>query len=119
MSFLIDLLGSPTEGEVTNPTEGTFAGYKRRARAGMSSNAETVTGPLFGEKLLPDPLPDPYQRPFTLVVELNDSLVHLDWNKEIGWRVATRPGVKDFLGYLGKYYEIVLFSDSPAHVCYE
>jgi import inner membrane translocase subunit TIM50 len=84
----------------------------------MSSTAETVTGPQFGEKLLPDPLPDPYQRPFTLVIELNDSLCHLDWDKTVGWRVATRPGVREFLGYLGKYYEIVLFSDSPAHVCF-
>jgi import inner membrane translocase subunit TIM50 len=83
----------------------------------MTSTAETVTAPQW-EKLLPDALPDPYQRPFTLVIELNDSLVHLDWDKNIGWRVATRPGVKDFLGYLGKYYEIVLFSDSPAHVCF-
>ena len=32
------------------------------------------------EKLLPDALPVPYQRPFTLCVELNDALVHLVWD---------------------------------------
>lgn len=31
-------------------------------------------------KLLPEPLPAPYQRPLTLCVELNDSLVHLVWD---------------------------------------
>ncbi|KAL3896332.1 MAG: hypothetical protein SGCHY_004138, partial [Lobulomycetales sp.] len=107
-------LGRPIEGEVTDPAEGTFAGYRRRAKAGMSSTAETVTAPQFGEKLLPDPLPEPYQRPFTLVIELNEALAHLVWDKNIGWRLAARPGVKDFLAYLGKYYEIVLFADSPA-----
>lgn len=115
--LLSNATGRPIEGEVTDPAEGTFAGYRRRAKAGMSSTAETVTAPQFGEKLLPDPLPEPYQRPFTLVIELNEALAHLVWDKNIGWRLAARPGVKDFLAYLGKYYEIVLFADSPAVVC--
>ncbi|KAJ1555123.1 mitochondrial inner membrane protein required for protein import [Nowakowskiella sp. JEL0078] len=68
------------------------------------------------EKILPDVLPGPYGRPFTLVVELNDSLAHLDWNKESGWRVATRPGLKQFLAYLSKFYEIVIFSSSPGFI---
>jgi import inner membrane translocase subunit TIM50 len=65
---------------------------------------------------LPDPLPAPYNRPFTLVVEMNDALSHLVWDKDKGWRVATRPGLKQFLSYLSRYYEIVIFTKTPAHV---
>lgn len=32
------------------------------------------------DKLLPDPLPEPYQRPFTLVINLDDTLVHSTWD---------------------------------------
>ncbi|KAJ3296416.1 mitochondrial inner membrane protein required for protein import, partial [Blyttiomyces sp. JEL0837] len=63
-------------------------------------------------KLLPDILPEPYQRPFTLCVELNDTLCRLVWDKEVGWRVATRPGLNQFLSYLSRYYEIVVFTTS-------
>jgi import inner membrane translocase subunit TIM50 len=66
--------------------------------------------PIF-EKLLPDPLPDPYGRPFTLVVSLDDLLVHSEWSREYGWRTAKRPGVDYFLGYLAQYYEVVIFSN--------
>ncbi|KAI8802298.1 HAD-like domain-containing protein [Cladochytrium replicatum] len=64
-------------------------------------------------KILPDPLPGGYQRPLTLFVELNDTLGHLAWDKNLGWRVATRPGVKQFLSYLSRYYEIVIFTTQP------
>ncbi|KAI8801799.1 HAD-like domain-containing protein [Cladochytrium replicatum] len=64
-------------------------------------------------KILPDPLPGGYQRPLTLFVELNDTLGHLAWDKNVGWRVATRPGVKQFLSYLSRYYEIVIFTTQP------
>ncbi|KAI8622106.1 HAD-like domain-containing protein [Chytriomyces sp. MP71] len=67
-------------------------------------------------KLLPDPLPDPYQRPYTLCLELNDSLVHLVWDKDYGWRIATRPGVKQFLAYMSRYYELVIFTTSQNYV---
>ena len=89
------------------------------------------------DKLLPDLLPDPYQRPYTLVLELNDALVHLVWDKETGWRgifsfhgynniiinlslylVATRPGVKQFLSYLSRYYELVIFTSSQNYVSF-
>ncbi|PWN26560.1 NIF-domain-containing protein [Jaminaea rosea] len=65
------------------------------------------------EKLLPDPLPDPYQRPYTLVVDLDDLLVHSHWTREHGWRTAKRPGLDYFLGYLSQFWEIVLYTSQP------
>ena len=47
---------------------------------------------------------------------MNDSLVHLVWDKSLGWRVATRPGVKQFLANLSRYYEIVIFTTQPGYL---
>lgn len=64
-------------------------------------------------KLLPDE--DPTQRqPYTLVLSLEDLLVHSEWSREHGWRVAKRPGVDYFLRYLNQYYELVLFTSVPS-----
>ena len=32
------------------------------------------------EKLLPDHLPYPYQRPYTLIIDLNDVLIHSEYD---------------------------------------
>ncbi|KAI1384238.1 NIF-domain-containing protein [Hypoxylon trugodes] len=64
------------------------------------------------EKLLPDP--DPlFERPYTLCISLEDMLVHSEWSREHGWRVAKRPGMDYFLRYLSQYYELVLFTSVP------
>lgn len=64
------------------------------------------------EKLLPDP--DPLiERPYTLVLSLEDLLVHSEWSREHGWRLAKRPGVDYFLRYLSQYYELVLWTSVP------
>ncbi|KAF3212914.1 mitochondrial inner membrane protein required for protein import [Orbilia oligospora] len=65
-----------------------------------------------GDKLLPDMTKDTY-RPYTLVISLEDMLVHSEWTREHGWRTAKRPGVEYFLTYLGQYYEIVIFTSQP------
>ncbi|ODV89137.1 hypothetical protein CANCADRAFT_20435, partial [Tortispora caseinolytica NRRL Y-17796] len=62
------------------------------------------------DNLLPDPLPPMYQRPYTLVIDLEDFLIHSSWNYSTGWRTAKRPGTDYFLGYLSMMYEIVVFS---------
>lgn len=67
--------------------------------------------------LLPDPPAAPYQRPLTLVLALDDFMIHQEWTREHGWRVAKRPGLDYFLGYLGQYYEIVLFSSQYQPNC--
>jgi import inner membrane translocase subunit TIM50 len=62
------------------------------------------------DKLLPDLLPQE-QHVFTLVLDLNETLVYSDWKRERGWRTFKRPGVDAFLEHLGKFYEIVVYSD--------
>lgn len=64
--------------------------------------------PVF-EKLLPPPPPEAYRRPLTLVLTLDDLLIHSSWDAKNGWRTAKRPGLDYFLGYLLQYYEIVVF----------
>lgn len=64
-------------------------------------------------KLLPDEDPN-IRQPYTLVISLEDLLVHSEWTREHGWRVAKRPGVDYFLRYLNQYYELVLFTSVPS-----
>ncbi|KAJ0980130.1 hypothetical protein J5N97_008385 [Dioscorea zingiberensis] len=64
------------------------------------------------EKLLPDLHPQE-QHVFTLVLDLNETLVYSDWKRDRGWRTFKRPGVDAFLEHLAKFYEIVVYSDQP------
>ncbi|KAL7420371.1 mitochondrial inner membrane protein required for protein import [Cryptotrichosporon argae] len=83
------------------------------AKEGRSS-LQIFSKPAF-EKLLPDPLPPPHQRPYTLLVDLEGLLVHSSWDRQSGWRTAKRPGVDYFLAYLSQFYEIVLFTVQPVY----
>ncbi|XP_047341648.1 mitochondrial import inner membrane translocase subunit TIM50 [Impatiens glandulifera] len=62
------------------------------------------------DKLLPD-LHPMEQHVFTLVLDLNETLVYSDWKRDRGWRTFKRPGVDDFLEHLGQFYEVVIYSD--------
>ncbi|XP_078430064.1 haloacid dehalogenase-like hydrolase (HAD) superfamily protein [Wolffia australiana] len=62
------------------------------------------------EKLLPDLHPQE-QHVFTLVLDLNETLVYSDWTRERGWRTFKRPGVDAFLEHMAKFYEVVIYSD--------
>ncbi|KAI9342809.1 HAD-like domain-containing protein [Obelidium mucronatum] len=104
-------LGLATEDD----KESGLSAHHNRVRKALNLGAKSVVEPP-SVKLLPDPLPEPYQRPYTLCLELNDSLVHLVWDKDYGWRVATRPGVKQFISYLSRYFEIVVFTTSQNYV---
>lgn len=84
-------------------------------KANFTALGDIFSKPAF-EILLPDPLPPPHQRPYTLLVDLEDMLVHSSWDRQHGWRTAKRPGVDYFLGYLSQFYEIVLFSSQPSFV---
>lgn len=64
------------------------------------------------DKLLPDPDPS-FERPYTLCLSLDDLLVHSEWTRDHGWRVAKRPGMDYFVRYLSQYYELVLFTTVP------
>ncbi len=83
----------------------------RRLRKRFSGVSGVLTEPAFND-LLPPPPPEPYRHPLTLVLELDDTLVHSAWDHAKGWRTAKRQGVDYFLGYLSQYYEIVIFSKS-------
>lgn len=52
----------------------------------MFKNCQQMIKEPSREKLLPDPLPSPYQPTFTLVLEFTDVLVHPDWSYQTGWR---------------------------------
>lgn len=86
-----------------------------RVRLRLQAAWEDLNAPKW-EKLLPDPLPYPYSRPYTLVVDLDELLVHSHWTREHGWRTAKRPGLDYFLGYLGQFYEIVLYTSQPMYI---
>ncbi|KAK6947069.1 FCP1 homology domain [Dillenia turbinata] len=62
------------------------------------------------DKLLPDLHPQE-QHVFTLVLDLNETLLYSDWKRDRGWRTFKRPGVDAFLEHLAQFYEIVVYSD--------
>ncbi len=49
----------------------------------------------------------------TLVLDLDDVLVHSDWSRERGWRTFKRPGAEDFLRTMSQYYEARLGELGP------
>lgn len=62
-------------------------------------------------KLLPDPPPLPpgvVQR--TLVLSLEDCIIHTEWERKRGHRTKKRPGLEAFLAHISQFYEIVLFT---------
>jgi mitochondrial import inner membrane translocase subunit TIM50 len=85
--------------------------WYQRVKARFDESVSYYQEPAF-EKLLPDPDPV-YGRPYTLVLSLDDLLIHSEWTREHGWRVAKRPGVDYFIRYLHLYYELALFTTVP------
>jgi import inner membrane translocase subunit TIM50 len=65
-------------------------------------------------KLLPDLLPQE-KGTFTLVLDLNETLVYSDWKRDRGWRTFKRPGVEAFLEQLAQHYELVIYSDQLSY----
>ncbi|KDR69858.1 hypothetical protein GALMADRAFT_77092 [Galerina marginata CBS 339.88] len=63
-------------------------------------------------ELLPPPHP-PTQKPYTLLLSVDDLLVTSTWDRQHGWRTAKRPGVDYFLGYISQFYEVVIFTTQP------
>ncbi|KAL2621480.1 hypothetical protein R1flu_001685 [Riccia fluitans] len=61
-------------------------------------------------KLLPDLAPQE-KHIYTLVLDLNETIVYSDWKRDRGWSTFKRPGVDAFLEQLAQYYEIVIYSD--------
>ncbi|WJX64946.1 mitochondrial inner membrane protein required for protein import [Trifolium repens] len=79
------------------------------ARRLIEEQVRSYTEP-YTDKLLPDLLPQE-QHVFTLVVDLNETLIHYNWKRDTGWQTFKRPGVDAFLEHLAQFYEIVVYTD--------
>lgn len=88
--------------------------FYNRAKARLADVLDYYNEPAF-TKLLPDVDPA-FERPYTLVLSLEDLLLHSEWTREHGWRMAKRPGLDYFLRYLSQYYELVIFTSVPSMV---
>ena len=96
------------------PSGWGFGLFYNRASARLRDILDYYNEPSF-TRLLPDPDPA-WARPYTLVLSLEDLLVHSEWTRENGWRTAKRPGVDYFLRYLNQYYELVIFTSVPSMI---
>ncbi|EAW11412.1 protein translocase subunit TIM50 [Aspergillus clavatus NRRL 1] len=94
------------------PSGWSLSSWYGRMKARTGDITSYYKDPAF-PKLLPDEDPN-MRQPYTLVLSLEDLLVHSEWSREHGWRVAKRPGVDYFLRYLNQYYELVLFTSVPS-----
>mmetsp|Transcript_17990 Transcript_17990/g.32017 ORF Transcript_17990/g.32017 Transcript_17990/m.32017 type:complete len:369 (-) Transcript_17990:85-1191(-) len=63
------------------------------------------------DKLLPDIPPNVIYPRLTVVLDLNETLVHSDWTRGRGWKVFKRPGVEDFIRTLAPQVELVMYTD--------
>ncbi|XP_062017511.1 mitochondrial import inner membrane translocase subunit TIM50 [Rosa rugosa] len=79
------------------------------ARRAIEEQVRGYTEP-YAEKLLPDLLPME-RNVYTLVLDLQETLLYSYWTREKGWQTIKRPGVDAFLEHLAQYYEIIVFSD--------
>jgi len=61
------------------------------------------------DALLPDHPPN-LRHVRTLVLDLDDLLVHSDWTRARGWRTFKRPGVEDFLKTIAPKWEVVVYT---------
>ena len=78
----------------------------------LRNKAHAITSDPVRDELLP-PLVTPkgYERPRTLVLDLEETLLAPEWDPEFGWRFVRRPHVADLLKRAwGANYEIVLFT---------
>ena len=96
------------------PSGWGFGLFYNRANARLADILDHYNEPSF-PRLLPNPDPA-WERPYTLVLSLEDLLVHSEWTREHGWRMAKRPGVDYFLRYLNQYYELVIFTSVPSMI---
>ncbi|KAM1168497.1 hypothetical protein ACFX19_030927 [Malus domestica] len=79
------------------------------ARRTIEEQIRGYTEP-YAEKLLPD-LHPMEKHVFTLVLDLQETLLYSYWTREKGWQTIKRPGVDAFLEHLAQFYEIIVYSD--------
>lgn len=87
----------------------SVADFYIETRKNLEDQIRGIAAPS-SSKLLPDLLPQE-KGTFTLVLDLNETLVYSDWKRDRGWRTFKRPGVDAFLEQLAQHYELVIYSD--------
>ncbi|KAG0599382.1 hypothetical protein M758_12G148000 [Ceratodon purpureus] len=87
----------------------SVADFYLETRKSLEDQIRGIAAPS-SSKLLPDLLPQE-KGMFTLVLDLNETLVYSDWKRDRGWRTFKRPGVEAFLEQLAQHYELVIYSD--------
>ena len=113
MSFLVSIpfpfLALPDKDEAGNNIEDEFSSkpfytqYFSRLKNKIFKTKKDFEEP-FSDKLLPEPLPEPYHQPkYTVLIELTGLLVHADW---------TVSFLSLFLGMLHNSKTATLFSSS-------
>ncbi|KAF8623313.1 hypothetical protein AX17_001618 [Amanita inopinata Kibby_2008] len=85
-----------------------------RTKKRFSDFFDFFSEPVWPE-LLPPPLPAPHQKPYTLVISIDDLLITSTWDRQHGWRTAKRPGVDYFLAYISQFYEVVVFTTQHSY----
>jgi len=88
---------------------GSYMRLRRKVEGWIQEYSDPPT-----DKLLPDIPPNIIYPRFTVVLDLNDTLVHSDWTRGRGWRTYKRPGLEDFIGRLAPQVELVMFTDQMA-----
>jgi mitochondrial import inner membrane translocase subunit TIM50 len=93
----------------------TLIGYYLEQRQKLEQEVKKYAEPP-SDRLLPD-LPPHARGVKTLVLDLDNVLVHSDWTRERGWRTFKRPGADEFIRDLAQYYELVVYSSQlPTYV---
>ncbi|CAB4401569.1 unnamed protein product [Rhizophagus irregularis] len=94
----------------------TFTAWCKRLGARTKDLFHFFTEPP-SDKLLPDQdsLPPP-PSPYTLVINLDQTLIYSTWDRENGWRLAKRPGVDYFLFFVANIFEVVIFTSQPSYI---
>ncbi|XP_071803246.1 mitochondrial import inner membrane translocase subunit TIM50-like [Asterias amurensis] len=113
----LDEHGEPIADEFSD--EFVVSGYLKRAYKEAKDYRTMIVEPS-AQKLLPDPLTEPYyQPPYTLVLEMTNVLVHPEWTYSNGWRFKKRPGVDYFLQQVGPpLFEVVIYTSEQGFTGY-
>ena len=116
LGYIIVVFGSPQVGDDGHKIEDqyshlpTWQQYLKRSLNYIVEYWQTIKDPT-SDKLLPEPLPAPYQPTYTLVVEMSGVLLNPEWAYNTGWRYKKRPGLDYFLKEIGyPVYEVVIYT---------
>ena len=97
--------------ESDNPLTGIFSKmmkYYAEYRGYVENEMKKYADPP-SDNLLPD-LPPQASHIKTLVLDLDNVLIHSDWTRGRGWRTFKRPGADEFIQDLAQYFELVVYT---------